>query len=72
MKLLTSTEAARRLDISQQRVRVLIAEGRLPATRFGHIWSIRERDLAFFVRLPRGRPKATAEGSASGGRTRRT
>jgi excisionase family DNA binding protein len=56
MKLLTATEAARALGISKQRICYLLAAGRLPATRFGQAWMIRERDLAAFVRLPRGRP----------------
>jgi len=60
MKLLTSAEAAKRLGVSSPRVRALIAEGRLPATRFGHVWMIAENDLAALVRLPPGRPRSAA------------
>ena len=40
MKLLTTTEAAARLNISTRRVRALIAKGRLPAYLHGRDWLI--------------------------------
>lgn len=45
MKLLTTTEAAARLNISTRRVRALIAKGRLPAYLHGRDWLISERSL---------------------------
>jgi excisionase family DNA binding protein len=58
-KLLTTSEAARKLKINDSRVRQLIRQGRLPAEKFGHIHMIREFDLGKVrVRKP-GRPKKT-------------
>lgn len=57
MKLLTATEAAKALGVSRQRICYLLAAGRLPATRFGQAWVIREADLAAFTRKPGGRPR---------------
>ena len=62
MKLLTATEAAKALGVSRQRICYLLAAGRLPATRFGQAWMIREEDLRAFVRLPRGRPAKSRSG----------
>lgn len=54
--LLTTVQAGARLGISDQRVRVLIKEGRLPATKIGGRWLIKESDLdAVRDRRP-GRP----------------
>lgn len=51
--LLTVTEAAARLGVSPQRVRMLIKRGRLCATRAGaRLWLIAEDDVAKFRRLP--------------------
>jgi excisionase family DNA binding protein len=56
-KLLTTSEAAKRLEVNDSRVRQLIRKGRLPAEKFGHIHMIRESDLGKVrVRKP-GRPK---------------
>jgi excisionase family DNA binding protein len=51
-------EAARRLDVVPQRVRVLIAEGRLPAQRVGRRYVLDRADVDRFARAPRirGRP----------------
>lgn len=45
LKLLSTTEAAERLGISSRRVRVLIAEGKLPAHKLGREYAIEEKDL---------------------------
>lgn len=58
-KLLTTAEAAARLGISQRRVvaMILAPRPRLPASRFGPVWMIKESDLKkVAVRKP-GRPK---------------
>ena len=44
-KLLTTQEAGKRLGISPLRVRQLILNGRLPASKFGRDWVIQEKDL---------------------------
>jgi excisionase family DNA binding protein len=44
-RFLTTAEAARRLAISERRVRILIEEGRLPARKLGHQWIIHPDDL---------------------------
>lgn len=60
MATIGTTEAARRLGVSQARVRQLIAAGRLPAKRIGRDWLIDERSLSrVAVRTP-GRPRKGA------------
>jgi excisionase family DNA binding protein len=39
-------EAARRLEVNEQRVRAMIASGRLPAEKVGGVWWIPQRALA--------------------------
>ena len=58
MKKLTVSEAAARLGVSTRRVIALIDEGRgrLPATRFGRVWAIREVDLKLVKERKPGRP----------------
>jgi excisionase family DNA binding protein len=54
--LLTTRQVAARLGVSDARVRQLLAEGRLRATKLGRDWLIEERSLeAVAVRKP-GRP----------------
>jgi len=43
--VLTTTQTAKRLGLSVQRVRALIKEGKLPAEKVGRDWVIREKDL---------------------------
>ena len=43
--VLTTHQAAERLEISHRRVLQLINEGRLPAERFGQLWMIQTADL---------------------------
>ncbi|MFA5391763.1 MAG: helix-turn-helix domain-containing protein [Candidatus Omnitrophota bacterium] len=64
MKLLTTTQAAARLQISERRVLQLIKKGDLPATKFGRDWQIKERDLNAFTPRRRGRPRKTFESAA--------
>ena len=56
MSQLTTPEAARKLGVTDARVRQIIAAGRLPARKFGPVWLIEESDLDR-VRVRRaGRP----------------
>lgn len=72
MSALTTEQAAERLSVSTNRIRVLIREGRLPAKQFGRAYMIEESDLKLVqVRKP-GRPpqKAMKNGNARKGKTK--
>jgi excisionase family DNA binding protein len=56
-KLLSTQEAAKKLNIGERRVRVLIESGRLPAQQVSGIWVILESDLKAVKHRPMGRPK---------------
>jgi excisionase family DNA binding protein len=56
---LTVKEVAARLGLSKSRIFHMIRDGRLPATRFGTVWVIRERDLQLVQDRKPGRPKET-------------
>ena len=59
MKIIGTTEAAKRLGVNASRVRALIDSGRLKATKVGAVWLIDPKDLdAVKVRKP-GRPRKT-------------
>jgi excisionase family DNA binding protein len=62
MALMTTAEAAQRLEVSVERVLWYIWAGRLPARRFGRQWAIDEADLDRFERLPVGRPPQARSG----------
>ena len=70
---ITTTEAAERLGISSARVRQLVADGTLPAQKFGPVNMVKESDLILIKsRRPIGRPpkaKAT-DGARSAGKKR--
>ena len=53
---LTVLEAAERLGVNRQRVHQFIKAGRLPATKFGPVWMIREADLDLVKDRKPGRP----------------
>jgi excisionase family DNA binding protein len=56
MKLLTTSDVANRLGVSQRRVLALIKDGRLPAQRLGRDYLIEDGNLKLVaVRTP-GRP----------------
>jgi len=60
--LLTTAQAAAFLGISSSRIRQLIIEERLPATKVGRDQLIRKIDLEEFSEIPRqrtGRPPQT-------------
>ena len=54
---MTTREAGKRLGINDSRVRQLIIEGRLPATKFGNAWMIQEKDLKKVANRKPGRPQ---------------
>jgi len=57
MKLINTKEASEKLGVNGQRVRALIAAGRLPAQKVGRDWVIREKDLAKVADRKVGRPR---------------
>ena len=62
---LTTTDAARRLGVSQRRVQALIGAGRLPAERYGRDWLIRVDALAAVRDRKPGRPPGRRDRTAS-------
>ena len=57
MKIIGTAEAARKLGVTQNRVRALIDAKRLKATKIGNAWLIDPKDLdAVKTRKP-GRPR---------------
>lgn len=63
MKLITTTEAGRRLGVSGARVRVLIDEKRLPATKVtDRMYLIDPKDLAKVKNRVSGRPVTKKKG----------
>lgn len=59
MNLLSATEAGERLGVTANRVRALIAAGRLPAQKIGRDYVINERDLRLVQNRKPGRPRTT-------------
>ena len=55
--MIGTVEAARRLKVTPERVRALIAVKRLPATKIGRDWLIHEDDLALVKNRKPGRPR---------------
>lgn len=55
MEYLTTKQAAARLGLSVRHVQTLIEQGDLPATKFGHAWQIKRKDVDTFQRRPVGR-----------------
>ncbi len=58
--MLTTDEAATRLEVTPARVRQMIIAGRLPAQRFGRSHMILESDLALVEGRKTGRPPKSA------------
>jgi excisionase family DNA binding protein len=52
-------EAARRINISRQRLAVLVKQGRVAARKFGRQYLIRAVDLNHIAERKAGRPKRT-------------
>jgi excisionase family DNA binding protein len=59
-RLMTLTEVSERVGLDTSRLRVLIGQGRLPATKYGKTWLVKEGDVKAFEKQPRlpGRPAA--------------
>jgi excisionase family DNA binding protein len=57
VKPLTTTEAAVTLGVTPQRIRALIAAGRLRAVKVGRDWLIRPPDLEAVRNRKPGRPR---------------
>ena len=61
MEYLTTKEAAEKLGVSLRRVQAMIEAGRLPATKFGRDYMIREKDLKLVEDRKVGRPRKNKE-----------
>lgn len=57
MDFLTTKEVAEKLGVKVRMVQLLIQSGRLPATKFGRDYQIREKDLKLVENRKVGRPK---------------
>jgi excisionase family DNA binding protein len=57
MKIITTTEAARRLGVTPTRVRALIEAKRLKAFKYGREWLIDPKDLDAVKDRKVGRPR---------------
>ena len=57
MKIISTAEAAKRLGVTQNRVRALIETKRLKATKVGNVWVIDPKDLDAVKDRKVGRPR---------------
>ena len=53
---LTTQQAATHLGVTERRIRQLIHDGYLQASKFGRDYMIQEEEIARFVPRPKGRP----------------
>lgn len=60
-ELLTTQQAAEKLGVTAGRVRQMVADGALPATRMGRDNFIRASDLKLVEGRKPGRPRKTAQ-----------
>ena len=60
MKYYTTTQCAAILGLARVTVRQLILNAKLPASKLGRDWIVKEQDLEIFKAIPRkvGRPKS--------------
>jgi excisionase family DNA binding protein len=65
MKIISTTEAARRLGVTANRVRVLIRTKRLKAIKVGHEWLIDPKDLDAVRERKVGRPRKSRKSTKS-------
>jgi len=63
MKIITTTEAAKRLGVTPTRVRALIEAKRLKAFKYGREWLIDPKDLEAVKVRKVGRPKKARKGT---------
>jgi excisionase family DNA binding protein len=61
MKVIGTTEAAKRLGVKPNRVRVLIESGRLKAQKLGREYAINPSDLDAVKKRKPGRPRKSAK-----------
>jgi excisionase family DNA binding protein len=61
MKIIGTTEAAKRLGVNTSRVRALIDSGRLKATKVGGAWLIDPKDLDAVKDRKVGRPRKASK-----------
>jgi excisionase family DNA binding protein len=64
VKLISTTEAARRLNVTPSRVRAMIASKRLKAMRVGIMWLIDPKDLDAVKDRKVGRPRKAGKRSS--------
>jgi excisionase family DNA binding protein len=57
MKIISTTEAARRLNVSPSRIRAMIASARLKGIKVGKVWLIDPKDLDAVKDRKVGRPR---------------
>jgi len=65
MKIISTTEAARRLGVTANRVRAMIRAKRLKAMKVGHEWLIDPKDLDAVKERKVGRPRKSRKGTKS-------
>jgi len=63
MKIIGTTEAAKRLGVNPSRVRALIDSGRLKAIKVGREWLIDPKDLDAVKNRKPGRPRKSSKGT---------
>jgi excisionase family DNA binding protein len=63
MKIITTTEAAKRLGVTPTRVRALIEAKRLKAFKYGREWLIDPKDLEAVKDRKVGRPRKVRKGA---------
>jgi excisionase family DNA binding protein len=63
MKIISTTEAARRLGVTANRVRAMIRAKRLKAMKVGHEWLIDPKDLDAVKERKVGRPRKARKGT---------
>jgi excisionase family DNA binding protein len=61
-QLLTTDQAAARLEVTAGRVRAMISAGRLPAQQFGRVYLIKAADLKLVAERKVGRPATKRAG----------
>jgi excisionase family DNA binding protein len=64
MKIITTVEAAKRLNVTPSRVRALIQAKRLKAFKYGREWLIDPKDLEAVKHRKVGRPRKSRKASA--------
>jgi excisionase family DNA binding protein len=63
MKIISTTEAAKRLGVTANRVRAMIRAKRLKAMKVGHEWLIDPKDLDAVKERKVGRPRKSRKGT---------